>query len=345
MKPRPPWDTVATESCLLHTELHPWRVAGALRSALPVCMIGSRQKRCFSWDFFLWPRQGWESCEKPNQLRSSQLPPDGDRISLPLICHWPSYKATLCVGAAEKHMSYTGRDCKLHSNDWRCSFFPLLGGEVKTRTQVKFSVEMKEKIGNGSTREANYWAIQAALRNFRIWPKLPKLLFLGQVCYVPHISYSVISFSPKTKLLFLLLFSRQVVSDSWQPQGLQHARLLVPNHLPEFAQVRVQWTADAIQPSHPLSPCPPFALNLSQHQGLFLFTSSGQSIGASPSAAVLPRSTQGWYPWRLTDLIALLSKGLSSVFSRTTVRKHQFFCALPSLLSNSHIHTWLLERP
>ena len=113
----------------------------------------------------------------------------------------------------------------------------------------------------------------------------------------------------------------------------------------ESAQTHVRWVDDAIQPSHPPSSSSPFALNLSQHQGLFLFTSSGQSIGASPSAAVLPRSTQGWYPWRLTDLIALLSKGLSSVFSRTTVRKHQFFCALPSLLSNSHIHTWLLERP
>ena len=251
-----------------------------------------------------------------------------------------NYKATLRVGAAEKHMSYTGRDC---SNDWRCSFFPLLGWEVKTRTQVKFSVEMKEKVGNGSTCEANYWAIQAALRNFRIWP--PNYLnycFWARFAMSPIYPILLFPSLPKPSCCFCCSVA-QVVSDSWQPQGLQHARLLVPNHLPEFA--RVQWTADAIQPSHPLSPSPPFALNLSQHQGLFLFTSGGQSIGASASAAVLPKSTQGWYPWRLTDLIALLSKGLSSVFSRTTVRKHQFFRALPSLLSNSHIHTWLLERP
>ena len=69
------------------------------------------------------------------------------------------------------------------------------------------------------------------------------------------------------------------------------------------------------------------------------------NIGASASASVLPESIQGWFPLRLTCLISLLSKGLLRVFSRTTVRKHHFFGTLPSLLSSSHIHTWLLERP
>ena len=75
------------------------------------------------------------------------------------------------------------------------------------------------------------------------------------------------------------------------------------------------------------------------------FASGGQSIGASASASILPKSIQGWFSLRLTGLISLLSKGLSRVFSSTTIRKHQFFGTLSSLLSSSHIHTWQLERP
>ena len=75
------------------------------------------------------------------------------------------------------------------------------------------------------------------------------------------------------------------------------------------------------------------------------FTSSGQSIGVSASASVLPMNIKGWFPLGLIGLISLQSKGLSRVFSSTTVRKHQFFNIQPSLQSNSHICTWLLERP
>ena len=76
-----------------------------------------------------------------------------------------------------------------------------------------------------------------------------------------------------------------------------------------------------------------------------LFTSSGQSIGASASASVLPINIQGWFPLGLTDFSSSQSKGLSRVFSTTTVQKRQFFGAQPSLRSNSHICTWLLEKP
>ena len=75
-----------------------------------------------------------------------------------------------------------------------------------------------------------------------------------------------------------------------------------------------------------------------------LFTLGGQSIGASTSASVFPMHIQGWFPLGLTGLISLQSKGLSRVFSKTTVQKHQFFGAQPSLWPNSHIHTWL-EKP
>ena len=74
-----------------------------------------------------------------------------------------------------------------------------------------------------------------------------------------------------------------------------------------------------------------------------LFVSGAQSIGAS--ASVLPMNIQGWFPLGLTGLISLLSKGLSRVFSCTTLRKHQFFGTQPTLWSNSHIYSWLMEKP
>ena len=102
---------------------------------------------------------------------------------------------------------------------------------------------------------------------------------------------------------------------------------LVLHNLPEFAQTHIHWAGDAIQPSHPLSPPSPPALNLPQHQGLFqwVFTLCSQSIGASASAFVRPVNFQDWFPLGLTGLISLQSKGLSRVFSNTTVQEHQFF--------------------
>ena len=76
-----------------------------------------------------------------------------------------------------------------------------------------------------------------------------------------------------------------------------------------------------------------------------LFASGGQSIGASAAASVLPINIQDWFPLGLTGLISLQSKGLSRVFSNTTVQKHQFFGAQSFLQSNFHIYTWLLEKP
>ena len=75
------------------------------------------------------------------------------------------------------------------------------------------------------------------------------------------------------------------------------------------------------------------------------FISDGQSTGASASASVLPMNIKDWFPLGLTYLISLLSKGLSRVFSNTTVQNHQFFSAQLSLWSNTHIHTWLLDKP
>jgi len=108
----------------------------------------------------------------------------------------------------------------------------------------------------------------------------------------------------------------------------------------KFAQTHVHWVGDAIQPSHPL--LPPFSSCLQSFpaSGSFprsrLFASGGQSFGASAAASVLPRNIQGWFPLGLTHLISLLSKGVSKVFSSTTIKKHRFFNAQPSLWSNSN---------
>ena len=125
----------------------------------------------------------------------------------------------------------------------------------------------------------------------------------------------------------------------------------VLHYLLEFAQTHVPWVSDAIQPCHPLLPSSS-APDPSQFLGVFsnesafpvsrLFVSGDQNIRASASASVLPMNIQSWFP---LGLISLQSKGLSRVFFSTTIWKHQFFSTQPSLWFNSHIHTWLLEKP
>ena len=123
--------------------------------------------------------------------------------------------------------------------------------------------------------------------------------------------------------------------------------LPVHHQLPEPTQTHLHRVSDAIQLSHPLSSPSPPTFNLSQNQGLFqmsqLFASGSQSIGVSTSASVLPMYIQSWFSLGLTGLISLQSKGLSRVFSSTPIRRHQFLSAQPSLWSNSHIYTRLLE--
>ena len=124
--------------------------------------------------------------------------------------------------------------------------------------------------------------------------------------------------------------------------------LAVHHHLLEFTQTHVHWVSDAIQPSHPLlSPFPP-APNPSQHQSLFQWVNSSHKVPkvlVSALASVLPMNTQDRSPLEWTGWISLQSKGLSRVFSNTTVQKHQFFGVQLSSQSNSHIHTWPLEKP
>ena len=122
--------------------------------------------------------------------------------------------------------------------------------------------------------------------------------------------------------------------------------LPVHYQLPEFTQTHVHRVGDAISSSVvPFSSCPqslPASESFPMSQ---LFTCGGQSTGVSALASVLPKNTQDWSPLGWTDWISLQSKGLSRVFSNTTVQKHQFFSTQPSSQSNSRIHTWPLEKP
>ena len=119
---------------------------------------------------------------------------------------------------------------------------------------------------------------------------------------------------------------------------------------PEFAQTNVYWV---YMPSNHLIYCPlllllPWVFSFPASGSFpmnWLFASGGQSFGASASAEVLPMNIQGWFPLGLIGLISLQSKGLSRVFSSTTIQKHQFFSSQPSLWYSSHIHTWLLAKP
>ena len=144
-------------------------------------------------------------------------------------------------------------------------------------------------------------------------------------------------------------FSRLVVSDSLRPHELQHARPpcpsptagVYPNSCPSSP-----WCHPAISSSVvPFSSCPQSLPASESFSMSHLFAWGGQSIGVSALALVLPMNSQDWSPVEWTGWISLQSKGLSRVFSNTTVQKHQFFGAQLSSQSNSHVHTWPLEKP
>ena len=147
----------------------------------------------------------------------------------------------------------------------------------------------------------------------------------------------------------MLFFSHTVMSNSLRPHGLQHTKLLCPSISPRVCSKSCplsQWCHPTISSSvTAFSSCPqsfPVSVSFPTSQ---LFTSGGQSIGASASASDLPVNIQGWFPLGVIAFISLQSKGLTRVFSSTTVRKCQSFGAQPSLWFNSYTHTWPLEIP
>ena len=152
---------------------------------------------------------------------------------------------------------------------------------------------------------------------------------------------------PKFKKSFQFSSVTQSCPTPCDPMDCSTPGFPVHHQLLEFTQTHLHWVHDAIQPSHPLlSPSPP-ALNLSQNRGF-----------SNESALCIRRSKYWSFSFNISpsnehpgltsfrmDWISLQSKGLSRVFSNTTVQKHKFFGTQPSSQSNSHIHTWLLEKP
>ena len=145
-------------------------------------------------------------------------------------------------------------------------------------------------------------------------------------------------------------FSHSIMSNSLWPHEPQHARPPCPSptHVYPNSCPLSQWCYQTISSSViSFSFCHQSFPASGSFQMSQLFASGGQSIGVSASTSVLPMNIQDWSPLGWTGWISLQSKGLSRVFCNTTVQKnkHQFFCAQLSLWSNSHIHTWSLEKP
>ena len=143
-------------------------------------------------------------------------------------------------------------------------------------------------------------------------------------------------------------FSRSVVFDSSTPWiAARQASLSITNSrsLLKLMSIESVMPSNHLILCHPLFILPSIFPSIRSFQMSQLFASGGQSTGVSTSTSVLPMNTQDWSPLEWTGWISLQSKGLSRVFSSTTVQKHQFFGAQLSSQTNSHIHTWPLEKP
>ena len=146
----------------------------------------------------------------------------------------------------------------------------------------------------------------------------------------------------------LVQFSHSVVSDSLRPHKSQHARPPCPSPTPGVhsdSRPSSRWGHPATSSCRPLLLLPPVPPSIRVFSNESIFTWRVQRTGVSALASFLPKKSQGWSPSEWIGWISLQSKGLSRVFSNTTVQKHQFFGAQPSSQSNSHIHTWPQEKP
>ena len=173
--------------------------------------------------------------------------------------------------------------------------------------------------------------ITIAKLTFSLIEGISLLMYLCQIQKNYFIDKKLIGMFCHFAYLWSVQFSSSVMSDSLRPHGLQPG-LPVHHQLLEFTQTHVHWVGDAIQPPHPLSSLSPPSIfpSIRVFSNDQFFASSGQSIGVSASASVLPMNIQDWFPLGWTCLI-LQSKGLSRVFFNTTVQKHEFFSTQLSL--------------
>ena len=214
----------------------------------------------------------------------------------------------------------------------------------------------RERKRKGGREEGNRGKSKAAFRIFKVKQKWlfarPQHIIESQSLNFINILAANNSSSrkePADQIQFSSVqFSHSVVSDSLQPHEPQHARPSCPSPIPRVHPNPCPsswWCHLTISSSVvPFSSCPQSFPASGSFQMNQLFTWGGQSIGVSVLTWVLPMNTQNWSPLGWTGWISLQSKGLSRGFSNTTVQKHQFFSVQLSLWSNSHIHTWLLEK-
>ena len=189
---------------------------------------------------------------------------------------------------------------------------------------------------NWTAKKAEHWRIDA----FELW-------FWRRLLRVPwtvrRSNQSIL------KSIQSVQFSCSVLSDSLRPHESQHARPSCPSPTPRVhsnSPSLNRWCHPAISSSVvPFFSCLQTLPSSKSFPMSQLFAWGGQSIGVSALASFPQRKSQGWSPSEWTGWISLQAKGLSRVFSNTTVQKHQFFNAQLSLQSNSHSHTWLLEKP
>ena len=200
-------------------------------------------------------------------------------------------------------------------------------------------------------REAWHVAVHGVAKSWTCLSNLTELnwvntRFLDTVQLFPYQLKFCVLFVFQSKRTKSDQISRSVVSDSLRPYGLKHARLFtISQSLLKFMSV------ESVMPSNQLVLCHPLFLLPSIFPSIRVFSNESALCIRWPkywhlaSASVLPMNIQDWFPLGWTGLISLQSKGLSRVFSNTTVQKHQFFGTQLSWQSNSHIHTWLLEKP
>ena len=191
-------------------------------------------------------------------------------------------------------------------------------------------------------RDQTYYSVQVdCWLGCWLWIRLLKFLFL--LCYLWLVSlkklFSLSQFSLVQSLSNVRLFVTPWTAARQTPLSLTNSRSLL----------KLMSTESVIPSNHlimviPFSSCLQSFPEAGSFQMSQFFAAGGQSIGVSASTSVLPMNSQDWFPLGWTGWI-LKTKGLSRIFSNTTVQKLQVFSTQFSLESNSHIHTWLLEKP
>ena len=182
--------------------------------------------------------------------------------------------------------------------------------------------------------------VNLSVKEYGLYLHLSFFIYQYFIDFYFYSIYEVVQFSSLHLLSRVRLFATP-----WIAVGQVSLTITNSQSLPKLMSIELVMPSSHIYSVVPLSSCPQFLPASGSFPMSQFFSPGGQSIGVSASASVLLMNTQDWSPLGWTGWISSQSNGLSRVFSNTTVQKHQFFSTQPSSQSNSHIHTWLLEKP